>query len=110
MERNVLPNVIEHKIVSRMVPVRAQYAVILAYCGEHDAAEAEMKRLMPYEAGLAPEAQAELRGQRKLITRLRVQPPAAQWQMPLPKRKMGRNERGYCGSGKKYKHCHGKRA
>jgi hypothetical protein len=110
MERNVLPNIIAHKIVSRMVPVRAQYAVILAYCGEHDAAQAEMKRLAPYEAGLAPDAQAELRGQRGFIARLRVQSPPPQWQMPPPRRKMGRNERCYCGSGKKYKHCHGERA
>jgi uncharacterized protein YecA (UPF0149 family) len=108
MERNLLPNVVQHKIVSRMVPVRSQYAVILSYCGEHDAADAEMARLMPYEAGLDDEAQMELRRQRQLVARLRVAAPPPQWQMPSPRRKIGRNERCYCGSGKKYKHCHGR--
>lgn len=110
MERNLLPAVVRYRIVSRVVPVRAQYAVILAYSGEHDAAEAEMKRLLPYESGLPPEIQADLRGQRKLIRRLRAISPPPQWEMPPPRRKMGRNERCYCGSGKKYKQCHGKGA
>jgi hypothetical protein len=108
LERNVLPNVIEHKMVNRIVPVRSQYAVILAYCGEHDAAAAEMARLAPYEAGLSPAGKSELRAQRALVARLRVTPPPPQWVFPQPFRKIGRNERCYCGSGKKFKHCHGK--
>ncbi|WP_343656157.1 SEC-C metal-binding domain-containing protein [Paraburkholderia caribensis] len=30
-----------------------------------------------------------------------------QWAFPAPAQKIGRNERCYCGSGKKFKHCHG---
>jgi uncharacterized protein YchJ len=82
--------------------------VILAYCGDHDAAAAEMARLAPYEAGLDPAGRDGLRGQRELIARLRVAPPPAQWSFPSAPRKMGRNERCYCESGKKFKHCHGK--
>jgi hypothetical protein len=71
LERNVLPTLIEQKMVSRMVPVRSHYAVVLAYCGHHDAAAAEMAKLAPYEAGLGPEGQRELRWQQRLIARLR---------------------------------------
>lgn len=108
MERNILPNVVEHKMVRHIVPVRAQYAVILAYCGEHAAADAEMRRLAPYEAGLEEGVRADLQNQKMLISRLRSAPPSPQWQMPPPRRKIGRNEPCYCGSGKKFKRCHGK--
>ncbi len=110
LERNVLPNVIQHKMVSRIVPVRSQYAVILAYCGDYAAAEEEMRRLAPYEPGLDGEGGEELRRQRNLIRQLRIDRPPPQWEFPQPRRKIGRNEKCYCGSGKKFKHCHGKRA
>ena len=108
LERNVLPNVIEHKMVDRIVPVRSQYAVILAYCGEHDAAANEMASLAPYEGGLAPEGREELRRQRSLVAQLRVIAPPPQWELPPPPRKIGRNEPCYCGSGRKFKLCHGR--
>jgi uncharacterized protein YchJ len=101
--------VIAQKMVSHIVPIRSQYAVVLAYCGDHDAAAAEMARLAPYEAGLVREGQHELIQQRRLIARLRREAPPPQWQFPAP-RKMGRNERCYCGSGKKFKRCHGMHA
>jgi SEC-C motif len=110
LERNVLPMVIELKMVSRMVPVRSQYAVVLAYCGDHEAAAAEMANLAPYGAGLGAEGQYELREQRGLIARLRREAPPPQWQFPAPLRRMGRNERCYCRSGKKFKRCHGMRS
>jgi SEC-C motif len=110
LERNVLPTVIEQKMVSRIVPVRSQYAVVLAYCGDHEAAAAEMATLAHYEAGLSPEGQHELREQRRLIAGLRRKAPPPQWQFPVLPRKMGRNERCYCGSGRKFKRCHGRRA
>jgi hypothetical protein len=109
LERNVLPTVIEQKMVSRVVPIRSQYAVVLAYCGQHEAAAAEMVALAPYEAGLSPEGQHELREQRRLIGLLRNQAPPPQWEFPVLPRKMGRNDRRYCGSGKKFKRCHGMR-
>jgi hypothetical protein len=110
LERNILPTVIEQKMVSRIVPVRRHYAVVLAYCGDHDAAAAEMSKLAPYEASLGPEGQQEFRWQRRLIARLRREAPPPQWQFPVLPRKMGRNERCYCGSGKKFKRCHGMRS
>lgn len=110
LERNVLPNMVAHKMLNRIVPVRSQYAVILAYCGDHDAATREMASLAPYEGGLPPEGREELRRQRSLVAQLRRIAPPPQWAIPAPSQKMGRNERCFCGSGKKYKHCHGKRA
>jgi len=110
LERNVLPTVIKQKMVSRIVPVRSQYAVVLAYCGEHETAAAEMETLAHYESGLSPEGQHQLREQRCLIASLRKNAPPPQWQFPVLPRKMGRNERCYCGSGKKFKRCHGMRA
>jgi hypothetical protein len=75
MERNVLPNVIGHKMVRYVVPARAQYAVILAYCGQHDAADDEMKRLAPYEDGVDETVRSDLQTQRKLIAYLRTHAP-----------------------------------
>lgn len=106
-ERNLLPTVVGRKLVSHMVPVRSQYAVVLAYCGDHEQAAAEMAKLAPYEAGLCFEGQTELANQRRLVARLRQNAPPSQWAFPAPARKIGRNERCYCGSGKKFKHCHG---
>ncbi|WP_425306343.1 SEC-C metal-binding domain-containing protein [Burkholderia perseverans] len=44
---------------------------------------------------------------RWVIARLRQDGPPLQWAFPSPARKIGRNERCYCGSGRKFKHCHG---
>ena len=125
LERNLFPTIQGLGLVSWVVPVRAQYAVVLAYCGDHGAAVAEMERLRPYEAGLSPAQQGELRGQRRLVERLKRfgGPPQAQISVPpamqamfdarrgqatAVQRKIGRNERCPCGSTKKYKHCHGR--
>jgi hypothetical protein len=107
-ERNLIPVVTRNRMVSRIVTVRSHYAVVLAYCGEHDLAAAEMAKLSPYMAGLPPERQQELANQQRLIARLRREAPPPQWEFPAPRRKIGRNERCYCGSGKKYKYCHGR--
>ncbi|MBK1711115.1 hypothetical protein, partial [Marichromatium gracile] len=45
MEQHVLPIVNTAGLVNRLVQVRSQYAVILALCGRHDDADAEMTRL-----------------------------------------------------------------
>jgi hypothetical protein len=116
---SLLPIVRELKLTSRTIPVRSQYAVVLAYNGDFAAAEAEVARLTPYESGLDKQGQGELRSQRRLITKLRRLGPPPQWQRPaaLPRRagpssavgraKVGRNDPCPCGSGKKYKKCHG---
>lgn len=131
METIVLPQLRQWKLADYMITVRSQYAVVLAYCERYSAAEAEMERLEPYKAGLPPLAQAELENQRDLIAQLRTFGPPPKW-VPPPgfleslagyvarsdrprvapagtnKRKIGRNERCPCESGRKFKHCHGR--
>ena len=124
IESNVLPLLGQLKLASYLIPVRSQHAVVLAYCGEFDAADAEMARLAPYEPGLPEEGRMELAMQRRLIRRLRRDGPPPQWVMPAgapttfegllrmarrsaPTPKVGRNEACPCGSGRKYKKCHG---
>ncbi|WP_438382320.1 ATP-binding protein [Asaia sp. BMEF1] len=82
IETNLMPTITGLKLAGRIIPVRSQYAVVLAYCGAFDAADAEMARLAPYADGLEPRGQAELRNQRALIAHLRENPPPPQWQMP----------------------------
>lgn len=113
IESNLLPNVFQLKMLARIIPVRSQYAVVLAYCGDFESADAEMARLEPYEVGLDERGQQELRNQRKKIAEMREQCPPKQW-IPsssvvnlLRNVKVGRNEPCPCGSGKKLKKCHG---
>lgn len=120
-EQNLLPSINQLKLSARVIPIRSQYAVILAYCGDFPEADAEMARLAPYEAGLNEQGQTELQMQRRLIDRLRVSPPAPQWDprmlpqrsAPQPTqrrgRKIGANEPCPCGSRNKYKRCCGRR-
>jgi len=120
-EQNLLPSINQLKLASRVIPLRSQYAVVLAYCGQFDAADAEMARLAPYEAGLDERGRTELQTQRAMIRRMRAVAPPPQWdpaallRRPAPQpvhrseRKIGVNEPCPCGSGKKYKKCHGKR-
>jgi hypothetical protein len=109
-ERNLLPTVLGMKMVRHMIPVRSQYAVVLAYAGRFAAADAEMARLAPYEAGLDEGQRKELQDQRRLIARLKLVAPPPQWQIPHPPGKQRVNAPCFCGSGKKYKKCHGRRA
>ena len=82
IERNLMPTIMELKLAGRVIPVRSQYAVVLAYCGAFDEADAEMARLAPYEGGLDVRGQCELQNQRALIAHLRANPPQPQWEMP----------------------------
>ncbi|WP_181763115.1 SEC-C domain-containing protein [Mesorhizobium sp. B2-4-13] len=129
MQRILLPQLAQWKLADYLITVRSHYAVVLAYCSRFDDADAEMARLLPYEAGLAPIVQQELANQRSLIRKLRVFGPPAKWvpppwalgraaaqmnpaapdpsKAPSAAQKVGRNERCPCGSGKKYKYCHG---
>src|SRR5690606_6164906 len=98
------------KLASYIVPVRSQYAVVLAYCGDIIQAEAEMARLASYEASLSTQGQTELRDQQRLIAQIKQDGPPPQLEMPenLPRsmdeirrnmfvKKVGRNERCPCG-------------
>ena len=82
IERNLMPAIMDLKLAGRVIPVRSQYAVVLAYCGAFDEADAEMVRLIPYESGLDARGQRELQDQRMLISHLRQNPPPPQWLMP----------------------------
>jgi hypothetical protein len=116
LERNLIPNLKHLKAASRVIRIRSQYAVVLAYCGDFDAAEREMARLKPYEPGLSEEGKWELRNQCRAIAQMRRFPPPAQWQLPAQQgplpwsmTKIRPNDCRPCGSGKKFKKCHGRR-
>lgn len=120
LEQHVLPTALGQNLLGRIIGVRSQYAVVLAYCGEVDAAEREMARLEPYAGGFSEKQRLEIDGQKALIAEQRVRPAMSRQQlaalqrlqaMALPRTsttvKVGRNEPCPCGSGKKYKKCHG---
>lgn len=116
LEQHVLPVVVDNQLLNRHLDVRAQYAVVLAYCGLYSEAEREMERLQAYAAGLTPEARMTLANQRQLVAKIKANPiphwcPEAR---PLATQrsksissgvKIGRNEPCSCGSGKKFKKC-----
>jgi hypothetical protein len=127
LETNILPMIQAMGLVSWTLPVRGQYAVVLAYDGAHDAADAEVERLLPYQEAMDPNHRAEFQNQRRMIANLRrfggppqrqVEIPAdlqvlfdrrrGQRQLPARRVKIGRNEKCPCGSERKYKHCHGR--
>jgi hypothetical protein len=115
-EQNLLPMINQLKLAARVIPIRSQYAVVLAFCGDFDAADMEMARLAPYEPGLDDRGKWELQNQRAAIARMRLVAPPPQWTpfaaQPAAHRggeKIGVNAPCPCGSGKKYKKCHGRR-
>jgi len=106
IETLLLPIVKEYRLVDYVVPVRAQYAVILAYCGEVDAARRLIGELEAF--AVSEFRRSELENQARLIEKIAVERPLIlrpSIQANVPK--VGRNERCPCGSGKKYKKCHG---
>ncbi|PHY64255.1 hypothetical protein CS023_14195 [Shewanella xiamenensis] len=105
MEQHVLPVVNAAGLVNRLVQVRSQYSVILALCGQHDDADAEMRRLVPYFDGLTGKQRQEIENQSNYIAELafRALKPAIRQVFGT----VGRNDRCPCGSGLKYKKCHG---
>lgn len=116
LEQHVMPVVVENRLLNRNLDVRAQYAVVLAYCGLYSEAEREMERLQPYMAGLTPQARMTLAEQRQLIAKIKANPIPQKrpGEHPLAIRrskpssagvKIGRNEPCPCGSGKKFKKC-----
>lgn len=127
LERNIFPTLQAIGLVSWVLPVRAQYAVVLAYCGDHQAAANEVARLRPYEEAMADGDRQAFQEQKRMIVDLRrfggPQQRRVDIPAPLqalfdqrrgspaavePRRKVGRNERCPCGSGRKYKQCHGR--
>lgn len=67
-ENHLLPAVTGYQLSDLLVPVRSQYAVVLAWCGDIDAAREEMSKLEAYQA-VGIDA-LELTNQRALIERI----------------------------------------
>jgi hypothetical protein len=107
MEKHVLPDLRRSGLVDHIVDVQAQYAVVLAYAGAVDEARAVMASLRVYEVDSTMHAQ--LAHQRGLIEKIaRTALPTGDGQPRVRQmEKVGRNDQCPCGSGKKYKRCHG---
>lgn len=106
IETLLLPIVQEYRLVEYVVPVRAQYSVVLAYCGEIDSARDLIRELGAF--AVSEDRRRELEHQAQLIesiavAQLVIERPTIGARVPM----VGRNERCPCGSGKKYKKCHG---
>ena len=120
IEDALLPVIQTYKLFDYIVPVRAQYAVVLAYCGKIDKANAEMRSLAPFIEALPDVRQKEFENQIELIKKIQQGTVRLGPKLPLQKtfekapvpnrakRKIGRNEPCPCGSGKKYKKCCGR--
>lgn len=104
IEQHVLPVITHAGLIPRMIQVRSQYAVILALAGDHRSAVGEIKRLVPYLAGLEEHQRREVEGQADYIAHIisENQHRVAKFSMGA----VGRNERCPCGSGLKFKKCH----
>jgi hypothetical protein len=106
IETMLLPIVQEYRLVEYVVPVKAQYAVVLAYCGELEPARGLIRELKAF--AVSDYRREELENQTRLIEKIAVEQPfIARPSIEANVPKVGRNERCPCGSGKKYKKCHG---
>jgi hypothetical protein len=76
IERDLLPAVRHFALIDLLVPIRAQYAVVLAWQGHASAARAEMAAIEAYDT--TPERRREIQNQRALIEAIadgRLRPP-----------------------------------
>lgn len=119
IENTLIPLIRDSNLLAYMVPVQAQYAIVLAYMGEFDRARTIFDQL-EYFRGASPERDAELKNQRELIDaieqgvmRLRMPPPGPGYtsliqaiERSLTTR--GRNDTCVCGSNLKFKRCCGR--
>ncbi|WP_231703933.1 SEC-C metal-binding domain-containing protein [Cochlodiniinecator piscidefendens] len=127
LESNIFPVLQGVGLSSRVLETRALYAVVLAYCGDHEAASKEVERLKPFEKAMVPEQRLAFLEQKQIIERVRMFGGPRQREIYVPehmqailserrgtpialepRKKVGRNERCPCGSGKKFKQCHGR--
>ena len=117
-EQFLLPLIKEHKMLGVLVPASCQYAVVLAYCGDSDGARRTLAEMRPFVVPGTEQAR-EFQNQSELVESIaagfvRLGRRAARlpqgWPLLKPTAvsvKIGRNEQCPCGSGKKYKRCHG---
>ena len=106
IETLLLPIVEEYRLSDYVVPVRGQYAVVLAHCGEMEAARHLITQLKKFAVSDGHAAQLQV--QAELIENIAIEKrmvSRAQLRSKFPK--VGRNDLCPCGSGRKYKRCHG---
>ena len=118
MEDHVLPVLRDNHLTDMIVPVRSHYAIVLAWNGRVEAARREMRTLQQYagsedQSAMLTERAAAIENIASGRLRLVRQPPPGAMAKILSRpveapRKMGRNERCWCGSGLKFKKCHGR--
>ena len=114
LENALLPVVEAFGLLGHLLDVRAQYAVVLAYCGEIAEARALMAKLAAFQ--VSSDTRAQLDNQRALVesiargeTRLM---PSERPRLPGPALPAAlrppRNALCVCGSGLKFKRCCGR--
>ena len=119
MEDHVLPVLRENHLTDMVTTVRSHYAIVLAWNRRFDAAREEVQALQQYanspaQTAMLAQRSAAIEGIASGKLRLIKQPPppgalTRVYGQPLQApRKMGRNERCWCGSGLKFKKCHGR--
>jgi hypothetical protein len=106
LEDLLLPIVKEYRLLEYVVPVQGQYAVVLARCGDISTARRLIRELRAFT--VSEEKRIELEGRVELIEQVALEAQAR----PAPrlksiKGKIGRNDPCPCGSGRRYKKCHG---
>jgi hypothetical protein len=114
IEKGLLPVIKEEKQLGYLIPVKAQFAVVLAYCGQIEEARKLMSSLQEFSQ-LSEERRAELQNQKNLIEQI-AQYPRTEFEnidflptfLNKTSKKVGRNEPCQCGSGRKFKKCHGR--
>ncbi len=118
IETVLLPTLNDYQILDYLLPVRAQYAVVMAYCGDFVAARGELKKLAPFLESAGPDIVNEVNNQAALINAIEAgevslgvapqQEKVITRRLAREERRIGRNAPCTCGSGKKYKKCCGR--
>jgi hypothetical protein len=117
IEQFLLPLIHDQGMIGALVPVRCQYAVVLAFSGQFDLASNTLQELAPYIVEGTDQA-SEYEAQSRKVDRikageLRLRRPRQLPALKIPKKpigntkKVGRNDPCPCRSGLKSKKCCG---
>ncbi|MEY9154912.1 SEC-C metal-binding domain-containing protein [Bradyrhizobium japonicum] len=118
MEQHVLPLLAAFQLTDMIVPIRSHYAIVLAWCRDFTEARRELRALAEY--GGTPDQRAMVEERAEFVEAIaagrvhlkrQAPPPNAlrliPGALPVGRRKIGRNDPCPCGSGRKFKRCHG---
>jgi hypothetical protein len=117
LESNLLPMLREHRLFNYFVGAYTAHALALVHCGADDEARKALAVVQPFVGTLSPEDRAQYEIRTAEIEQFLsgvcrplppVLPPTTTGPMRRERRKVGPNEKCPCGSGRKYKKCHGK--